>query len=138
MQVAPAEISAYGCARLNGPGPHGTVTISGFVEKPNRTAAPSNYAISGRYVLGLDVLRALEATAPDRNGEIQLTEALDAAAKDTAMLGLKMLPGDSRAEVGSWTGWLRANVETFEAAESPDSVSYRLLDKPRHLASTLR
>jgi UTP--glucose-1-phosphate uridylyltransferase len=138
MQVAPLEVSAYGCARLNGPGPQGTITISGFVEKPNPSVAPSKYAIAGRYVLGLEVLRALEATTPDRNGEIQLTEALDAATKDTPMLGLKMLPGDGRIDIGSWTGWLRANIQTFEAADHPDSVSRRLLDKSQHLASTIR
>jgi UTP--glucose-1-phosphate uridylyltransferase len=137
MQVAPAEIGSYGCARLNGAGPHGTTLISGFVEKPDVVAAPSNYAVSGRYVLGLEVLRALENTPPDRNGEIQLTEALDAATRDATILGLKLLPGDGRIDVGNWTGWLRANAQTFEAGDHPSSVAYRLLHKPQHLVATI-
>jgi UTP--glucose-1-phosphate uridylyltransferase len=138
MQVAPTEISAYGCARLNGSGPRGTTMISGFVEKPDPVSAPSKYAICGRYVLGPEVLRNIENTAPDRNGEIQLTAALDATTRDATMLGLKILPGDGRIDIGNWAGWLRANTDTFAAAEHPDTVAYRLLQPARQLAATPR
>ena len=38
--------------------------------------APSNLAIIGRYILTPDIFPALEATAKDRTGEIQLTNGL--------------------------------------------------------------
>lgn len=50
--------------------------LSGLVEKPGPEAAPSAYAIVGRYVLDPAVFDVLERTAPGRGGEIQLTDAL--------------------------------------------------------------
>jgi UTP--glucose-1-phosphate uridylyltransferase len=138
VQVRASEISSYGCGRLSGPGPHGTTVISGFVEKPDRRSAPSAFAICGRYVLGTEVRRALETTPRDRKGEIQLTDALDAASRTTGMPGLKILPGDGRIDIGNWSGWLQANIQTLESGDQPDTVSYRLLGSAPPLAATLR
>jgi UTP--glucose-1-phosphate uridylyltransferase len=49
-EVPPEEISAYGCADPAGPPEHGLVPLRGIVEKPPRDAAPSNLAVSGRYI----------------------------------------------------------------------------------------
>nr|WP_189964349.1 hypothetical protein [Streptomyces violascens] len=47
------------------------------VEKPERSAAPSNLAVIGRYVLDPAVFGALRRTGPGRGGEILLTDALN-------------------------------------------------------------
>ena len=52
------------------------VRITGLVEKPDASEAPSNLAIIGRYVLDPSVFEVLEHTKPGRGGEIQLTDAL--------------------------------------------------------------
>ena len=59
----------------SGPGVH---RILDMVEKPPRAEAPSNLAIIGRYLLTPDIFPALEATASDRSGEIQLTNGHEA------------------------------------------------------------
>jgi UTP--glucose-1-phosphate uridylyltransferase len=125
MQVQPEEISSYGCARLASGATGGTLSVTGCVEKPDATEAPSNYAICGRYVLDIDVLDELESTEPDYRGEVQLTAALDAAASRREVIGIELLTQDGRIDIGNWTGWLAANRRAFDpgdpAAPGPTS-----------------
>ena len=77
-RVAPEDVSSYGVVAIDesedlGPRVH---RVKDLVEKPPRDAAPSNLAIIGRYILTPDIFPALEATARDRTGEIQLTNGL--------------------------------------------------------------
>jgi UTP--glucose-1-phosphate uridylyltransferase len=120
MPVPRADIGSYGCAELVGPGPDGTIWVSGLVEKPDPDAAPSNSAICGRYVLGTDVLRALQRTEPDPGSELQLTAALALAASSAGMLAVEVLPIHGRADVGGWDGWLSANERTLKRRDQPD------------------
>lgn len=78
LEVEPDQVHLYGCAAVEpvagAPADH--VRITGLVEKPEPADAPSNLAVIGRYVLHPAVFEVLDATAPGRGGEIQLTDAL--------------------------------------------------------------
>jgi UTP--glucose-1-phosphate uridylyltransferase len=50
--------------------------VKGLVEKPAKGTAPSNYYISGRYLLQPRIFDLLEDQEPGAGGEIQLTDAL--------------------------------------------------------------
>ena len=50
--------------------------IQALVEKPALQDAPSNLAITGRYVLHKEVWKLLATTVPGVGGEIQLTDAI--------------------------------------------------------------
>src|SRR5678816_3175396 len=83
-RVPPEDVSSYGIVAIDesvdlGPGVH---RITSLVEKPRREEAPSNLAIIGRYILTPDIFPALEATASDRTGEIQLTNGLRRLLRD--------------------------------------------------------
>ena len=52
--------------------------IQALVEKPALADAPSNLAITGRYVLHKNVWKQLAATLPGVGNEIQLTDAIAA------------------------------------------------------------
>ena len=52
------------------------VEVTGLVEKPTPAEAPSNLIIIGRYLLVPEVFEVLRHTAPGRNDEVQLTDAL--------------------------------------------------------------
>ena len=72
------DVSNYGVVAIDETEDHGPRVhrVKDLVEKPARDAAPSNLAIIGRYILTPDIFPALEATARDRTGEIQLTNGL--------------------------------------------------------------
>ncbi|MFI6682305.1 UTP--glucose-1-phosphate uridylyltransferase GalU [Streptomyces sp. NPDC050485] len=77
MEVDPEQIHLYGCAAVETTAESDVVRVTGLVEKPEASEAPSNLAIIGRYVLDPAVFDVLRTTAPGRGGEIQLTDALN-------------------------------------------------------------
>ncbi|MEM9939171.1 MAG: UTP--glucose-1-phosphate uridylyltransferase GalU [Pseudomonadota bacterium] len=52
------------------------IEMSGMVEKPPRDQAPSNLAITGRYILQGDIFDLLENQETGAGGEIQLTDSM--------------------------------------------------------------
>jgi UTP--glucose-1-phosphate uridylyltransferase len=86
MEVPAEQISLYGCASVTVTDSD-SVIVTDLVEKPAPGTAPSNYAVIGRYVLRQEMFQILEQTAPGRGGEIQLTDALQYAAKHTGIAG---------------------------------------------------
>jgi len=71
----PAPIAPFGERLLR---------IRDLVEKPATEKAPSNLAITGRYVLPPAIFDCLERTKPGAGGEIQLTDGLRLLAKSKA------------------------------------------------------
>jgi UTP--glucose-1-phosphate uridylyltransferase len=83
--------------------------VSDMVEKPPAAEAPSNLAVTGRYVLPPEVFDCLARTEPGRGGEIQLTDALRMLAAEHGLFGL-IYEGQSY-DAGDKLGFLTATVE---------------------------
>ena len=83
--------------------------IKNMVEKPNNDEAPSNLAITGRYVVSTAIWDLLEYTPPGAGGEIQLTDAL-LQLRHLETLEAYHLKGKSH-DCGSKLGYMLANVE---------------------------
>ena len=77
VDAVPQErVSSYGVIAPKGGANGRLIEMSGMVEKPPVSEAPSNLKITGRYILQpeiMDILRTQEAGA---GGEIQLTDAM--------------------------------------------------------------
>jgi len=86
MEVPKEQIRLYGAASI-GTQEGDVVEVTGLVEKPEADKAPSNLAVIGRYVLRPEMFNILENTQPGRGGEIQLTDALQHAAKNPEVAG---------------------------------------------------
>jgi UTP--glucose-1-phosphate uridylyltransferase len=83
--------------------------IRDLIEKPSADKAPSNWGITGRYVLPPEIFAFLEKTKPGAGGEIQLTDGLRALAKGT---GLWAYVGECKThDAGDKLGYLKATVE---------------------------
>jgi UTP--glucose-1-phosphate uridylyltransferase len=78
----------YGFVSVSGEVVDGLVTVEGAVEKPGRGRAPSNLALLGRYVLPPSIFAELASLEPGYGGEIQLTDAIDRAARTDGAVGL--------------------------------------------------
>ncbi len=83
--------------------------IHDLVEKPKPEQAPSNLAITGRYVLPPAIFDCLARTKPGAGGEIQLTDALRILAKEQGLWAL-IYEGISY-DAGEKLGFLKATVE---------------------------
>lgn len=76
--------------------------IVDLVEKPRVEEAPSEYAVTARYLVPALVMDYLQRTPPAPNGEIQLSDALAAYLRDGHECdALSLRPGERRHDIGS-------------------------------------
>jgi UTP--glucose-1-phosphate uridylyltransferase len=91
MPMTPEDSSRYGVPTVTQHLDDGLMRISGLVEKPKPADAPSEYAAIGGYVLTTGIIDALHTLTEQwytrQTGEIYLTDAINAYAKDHAVYG---------------------------------------------------
>ena len=96
LKVEPLEGSCFLCTDM--------------VEKPQRKEdILSLYSILGRCVLPPEIFGILERTAPGAGGEIQLTDAMGALAREQGMTAVDFT--GTRYDMGNKLGILQATVE---------------------------
>jgi len=101
------RIDMYGVVGVGAPNGK-AFEITGMVEKPRRDEAPSNLAITGRYILQPEILDLLGTQTRGTGGEIQLTDAMLRLSQTQHFYGLKF---EGRSfDCGSKIGFLAANV----------------------------
>jgi UTP--glucose-1-phosphate uridylyltransferase len=133
VERVPAEdVSSYGIVAIDetnlGPGVHRIVDL---VEKPPREEAPSNLAIIGRYIFTPDIFAALQETAGDRSGEIQLTNGMRRLLEQRPLYACEIT--GVRHDAGHKLGFLKATA--YFALRRPEfAEAFRryldTLDKP--------
>jgi len=107
QEVPIAEVNKYGVIDgqiLNEM--HNVYRVNHMVEKPNSDDAPSNLAIVGRYILIPEIFDVLGTTNPDKNGEIQITDALMQLAKLGKVIAYKFQ--GERFDCGTIKGFVDA------------------------------
>ena len=131
-RVPMEDVSSYGVVAIDktelGPGVH---RILDLVEKPPRAEAPSNLAIIGRYILTPDIFPALQETASDRTGEIQLTNGMRRLLEKRPLYACEIK--GVRHDAGNKLGFLKATAYfALKRPEFADAFRRYLdaLDKP--------
>jgi UTP--glucose-1-phosphate uridylyltransferase len=107
-----------------------TFEITGMVEKPPKGTAPSNYIISGRYILQPQVFDLLSTQERGAGNEIQLTDSMIRLMKEQPFFGMKY--EGKTYDTGSKIGFLMANV-AYALEREELSVDFR-----RELEALLR
>jgi UTP--glucose-1-phosphate uridylyltransferase len=108
MEVPDSMTSSYGILDIK-EDMGSIVSTKGMVEKPAAGTAPSNLAVIGRYILTPTVLQKLNRKQAGAGGEIQLTDAIDAAREDGEEVYGFRFQGQ-RFDCGSKAGFLQATV----------------------------
>lgn len=110
VNVPREDVSKYGVIDPAGEmTSDGVIPVRDLVEKPAVDEAPSNFILTGRYVLTADAWGEIENLKPGRGGELQLTDALRAQAARAPFHGV--VGGDGRYDTGNPLGFLTASVE---------------------------
>lgn len=114
IMVNPVEaesVSSYGVVDINGTNLSSgeNALIKDLVEKPAIDKAPSNLAITGRYVVSEKIWPLLEDTEPGAGGEIQLTDSLDQLLKMQPISAYHLV--GRTHDCGSKLGFIKANLE---------------------------
>lgn len=85
------------------------IKITGLVEKPHPSVAPSNLAVAGRYILTTAVFEHIRAQPCGAGGEIQLTDGIAALLDSEQVLAYRY--HGKRYDCGSRLGLLQASVD---------------------------
>jgi UTP--glucose-1-phosphate uridylyltransferase len=110
LEVPRHQVSSYGVIDPSGSmSDDGVIPVQDLVEKPAIEDAPSNYIITGRYVLTADAWDEIDALTPGRGGELQLTDALRAQAARSPFHAV--LSDVGRYDTGNPLGFLTASIE---------------------------
>ena len=111
QEVPMADIEQYGVV-AGAPEREGLTRVTAMVEKPPREEAPSNLAVIGRYILTPDIFDIIRNTPPGRNGEVQLTDALQVQASQGRVLAYRFQ--GQRFDCGSVPGFVEATQHVYE------------------------
>jgi len=113
-EVPLEEVGKYGI--ISGkPLENGCIRVERMVEKPAQQDAPSNLAIIGRYILTPDIFDILRNTPPGKNGEVQLTDALQTQAANGNVIAYRF--HGRRFDCGSVAGFVEATNFFFKRQE---------------------
>ncbi len=108
VQEVPADLThQYGICGV-GKRDGNMFEIDGMVEKPAKGTAPSNFSITGRYILQPEIFRILDKQERGAGGEIQLTDAMIGLSRTQSFYGVEF--AGERHDCGSKPGFLRANI----------------------------
>jgi UTP--glucose-1-phosphate uridylyltransferase len=106
QKCRPEDAHKFGIVSLkptaNGP------LVNGLIEKPAPGTAPTNFFMSGRYVLQPEIFAILENLAPGAGGEIQLTDALIELMRTQEIRPFEF--GGLTFDCGSPAGFVAANL----------------------------
>jgi len=100
--------------------------IKDMVEKPDPKDAPSNLAITGRYILQPEIFEYLSKFEVGSGGEIQLTDAMKNMCKKHPFYYKKL--DEKRYDCGNVLGYLDANI-AFALNDDKISEDVKLLLK---------
>ena len=83
--------------------------VTEMIEKPEVDKSPSNLAFAGRYILAPEIFQALEETAPGKNNEVQLTDAMIKMGKSQSIYA-HLIEG-KRYDIGNKLDYLKTMIE---------------------------
>jgi UTP--glucose-1-phosphate uridylyltransferase len=102
-EIAIEDSKKYGIIKIEG-----SEKIIDMIEKPQPKDAPSNLAITGRYILQPKIFDYLSDFEIGSGGEIQLTDAMRRMCKEYPFFYKKI--DEQRFDCGNVLGYLEANI----------------------------
>ena len=110
-KVQRKEVSEYGIVKLKKMKESNfSGLVEDIIEKPPISKAPSNLIVAGRYMFPNEFFKYLSRIKPDKNDEIQLTDAIYSFIKDGNAVNGCLLNGTLH-DCGNKLGYLKANIE---------------------------
>ncbi len=111
MEVGEDVVRKYGIAKPKKRA-GSTFEVAKLIEKPNLAEAPSNLAITARYVFTPAIFDALRKTPPGARGELEITDAMNTLIKmGHKVVGVKLRKNEIRYDVGSFESYFKAFLD---------------------------
>jgi UTP--glucose-1-phosphate uridylyltransferase len=110
QQIELSKVSSYGVIEPAETPQSEIIKVKSLVEKPKPENAPSNYTVSGRYILSPEIFNYLEIQQAGAGGEIQLTDSLNKMAIEKNTTNAFVI-SEKRFDCGNRRGFIEANIE---------------------------
>ncbi len=111
MEVDEESVRKYGIAKPKGRS-GSMFEVEELIEKPLPTEAPSRLAISARYIFHPDIFEALRRTPAGRNGELEITDAMNTLIKmGRKVIGVRLRADERRYDVGNFETYFKAFLD---------------------------
>lgn len=107
QKVPRSDVHKYGIVSLS-ESEKENYRLHAIVEKPTALQAPSQLAVTGRYVLTPEIFNYLEKTPPGKHGELQLTDAISRLLNSQSIYCYPMT--SKRYDCGTKLGYVKAIV----------------------------
>jgi len=126
--VPEERVSSYGVIAPKGERDGRLIQMSGMVEKPPREEAPSNLAITGRYILQPEIFGLLADQGAGAGGEIQLTDSMARLMEmqDFYAYEFEGAPYDCGSKLGYFEAVLAHAVDHSEIGADARALASRL------------
>lgn len=115
MPVTDKDVHKYGICELDS-----EARVLSCVEKPKASETKSRMAITGRYLLPRSIFEKIETSQRGALGELQLTDALDALAKESKLRAC-VFEG-TRLDAGDRLGFLESQIHFYLKSELRSEV----------------
>lgn len=110
-EVPPEDVVRYGIA-VPRDGAAEVFELADLVEKPAVGELASTLAVAARYVFSPRIFDCLARTAPGKNGEIQLTDAIRMLIQQgRKVLGVRLSEEQRRFDIGNFQSYFEAFVD---------------------------
>lgn len=118
-EVDPDEAYRYGIIKpAAGQEDWDDCAVSDLIEKPQPGTAPSNLAIAARYVFSPVIFDAIQRTAPDRKGELQLTDSIRLLIQlGHSVRAVRLRQDERRYDIGNFESYFKAFIDFALADE---------------------
>lgn len=132
--VAANEVHNYGIAEPQETEP--IFRVMGVVEKPAQEEAKSNLAIAARYIFTPAIFDALAKIKPGKDGELQLTDAVQVVINEGGRVyGVTLAEDERRYDVGNFESYFRTFIE-FALADERHGETLRTFLREQLAAET--
>ena len=97
----------------------GLIKVEGLEEKPN--LPKTNMVVIATYIFRPSIFEKLQNVKPDRNGEIQLTDAIQTLIGNGLCIAVELKPKEKRLDVGTPENYIACINESFKNSKAQNS-----------------
>lgn len=132
-QVEPSELSRYGVIDMQDTfDSRNLARLKRIIEKPDDRHAPSQYAVSGRYILTPEIFDIIAGLDKGVDDEYQLTDALDLLNQQQPVYAYLM--EGKRHDTGYKIGFLKSSIQYgLKHPETREELTKYLIKKSQNL-----
>ncbi len=105
------DVSKYGIASPHPDFDYGSeFKLEDLIEKPEKDKAPTNLAISARYIFSPEIFDAIRKT-PLKNDEYQITDSIKILMNRGDVWGVRLADDEERIDIGRFDGYFKAFIK---------------------------